>query len=520
MGVAAKSHQLTVFLLKDGLSCPDEVLDGVDSLIHHPVAVSGTAIGDLYIRPQKDTPPRWTRLFDGFIDLHNLRSMSTAGALLIPADNRYFAVTFGYGRHLLRPGTWEERFGLRATLNCLRPNSIRIIDRRSFDAISRHTREQASREASATEFGLDVEQDMLRAVTGVPADESLGTRIAGADALAVTVAVDLHGLPALLSRFRVRSEDTAYRSFYPWVDHVGEVSDAALIATLEAKLLDAINGGKRDHLWLVVPEVLEWDAVSGFRYTRSKKEELASDIHIASFLKCLPNGAEVDTSTLKHRRVYCFTADDEFASHQWRIYECIYFEIDHGSNRFLLTGGKWYRIAPSFLEEVNEAVRAIPVCQINLPSYTDADEGDYNKRVVAVDPDRFHLMDAKNLSYGGGHSKVEFCDIISREKQLLYVKRYGSAGAFSHLFSQGTVSAELLHMDREFRARVNDLLPDGYKCSMTDFKPSDYEVVFAVISQSKADWELPFFSRVNLRAAARRLRGFGYKVSFAKIGPS
>ena len=46
---------------------------------------------------------------------------------------------------------------------------------------------------------------------------------------------------------------------------------------------------------------------------------------------------------------------------------------------------------------------------------------------------------------------------------------------------------------------------------------SQYEVVYGIISRSEKPLDVPFFSKVTVRAAARRLRSFGYKVSKLKI---
>ena len=72
-----------------------------------------------------------------------------------------FAVTFGPGRYLLRPDIWVERFGLRVALNSIGKEKIRTIDKTTFDAISRHSKEQGSKETDVEDFGLDIEQDRV-----------------------------------------------------------------------------------------------------------------------------------------------------------------------------------------------------------------------------------------------------------------------------------------------------------------------------------------------------------------------
>ena len=74
--------------------------------------------------------------------------------------------------------------------------------------------------------------------------------------------------------------------------------------------------------------------------------------------------------------------------------------------------------------------------------------------------------------------------------------------------------------DKDFRSKVNNKLSESHKLNSPDEKPnpSEYEVVFAIISSSPKELEIPFFSKVSLRNIKRRLETFGYKVSLQKIG--
>ena len=90
----------------------------------------------------------------------------------------------------------------------------------------------------------------------------------------------------------------------------------------------------------------------------------------------------------------------------------------------------------------------------------------------------------------------------------------------SHLFFQGAVAGELFVADAAFRRKLNEKLPDGHKLADATARPAagDYEIVFAVISDSLKPLDIPFFSKVSLKNAKRRLEGYGYgKVAIKKI---
>jgi len=66
---------------------------------------------------------------------------------------------------------------------------------------------------------------------------------------------------------------------------------------------------------------------------------------------------------------------------------------------------------------------------------------------------------------------------------------------------------------------VNKLLPQGFKLANSKDQPiaKEYEVCIAIMSKVKGPLELPFFSKVSLKHAARNLRNLGYKVTKLKI---
>ena len=214
MARAAAVTSLTIFLVKSGLKEAD-VLDGEASADCDAIDIrlGDRSVGTLYAKQTPITPPSWLKFFAGSASKHpRLRRASVSAAYITRADGRLFAIVFGQGRHLLKGGVYEERFGLRVTLNSVDPDSLRSVDVSTLDANPFHGTRQASREAPLGEFGVNLDQDILRAVTGRPVDEKLGTRMAGVDSLSVRVRVSLTTLPALLKRYLGRSEDVGYRA--------------------------------------------------------------------------------------------------------------------------------------------------------------------------------------------------------------------------------------------------------------------------------------------------------------------
>jgi uncharacterized protein (TIGR04141 family) len=120
--------------------------------------------------------------------------------------------------------------------------------------------------------------------------------------------------------------------------------------------------------------------------------------------------------------------------------------------------------------------------------------------------------------------RIELCDLLTRERKLLHVKKRGSSSTLSHLFSQGVVSAELLAREEAFRTAVRSKVAelDGdFAGLVPDSRPErdSWEVSFVVLTRSQRETPLtlPFFSLVNLRSAVLRLQDLGYRVSVRQV---
>ena len=514
-----KAQNLSIFLIKKDLKQFRQIIANKPGITKHIIEIDGVDPGKLFVQKRHPKPPAWAQFFRDCIDLAEIGNISTTSAvLLVKINGRIFALTFGHGRHLLNADCWEERFGLKVTLNCIDQSKVRCIDKKTLDAITKQSREQASRDALPQDFGLDIEQDLLRAVTGKPAKEIHGNRMSGMDSLHVSVKAKLGDISYFLAEYYDRYGDDTYKKEFPWVDHIAEVKSKKLITELDEMLALQIRDGKHDRIWLSVPEIIDWNNVSGFRYSLSANKPEFSDIHLSKFIDSLKDINDVTTDLIKAKQIYCIN-NDGYEKYKWTIYKCLYGEININSNTYLLSGGKWYVIAFDFVQIVNDSFKSIEKYEKALPNYDHMSETEYNSRTANSNPGMYALMDRNFIYHGGGQSKFEFCDLYTNDRDIIHVKRYGASSVLSHLFAQGVNSAELFQTDAEFRDKVNDKLPVAYKIPDPSRRPEygEYRVVYAIVSEIDGDLELPFFSKLSLKNARRRLEGFGYRITLSKV---
>jgi len=515
----AKARSLTVYLIKRSEPDPRH-------LIKHPIkpyeitSPSGR-VWWLFIQSAHPKPPPWADFFVPHVDPSKFGLVGSASAaLLIPGDNLWWALTFGQGgRHLLHDGLYVEGFGLRVALNTLGDENLKSIDKETFDMIAGHARQQASREVGTAEFGLDIERDLLWAVTGSPTDRSFGQQLTGRDALVISTHIDLEGLETFLPRLYPAFLDTHYQKKFSWIDNVCE-ADEDERQILDMELLERLQAENFEQTWLAPPEVLEWSAVRYFSYSEASRSAERFDVHWTTFFADkVSNASALSIDFLKSRYIFCL-GDDGITIKKWPVYRCIYAEIDYPDTSYFLSGGRWYRIAKLFVDQVKDAVSKIPVLDDGyLPDYADKTEDAYNER-VGNSSIGFHLMHRVLVPYGGGKSTIEFCDLLGDNGDIIHVKRYSGSRDLSHLFAQGLNSGQLFQIDEGFRRAVDPHLPDVFRGRFIVNRPAAKElrVVLAIVSKSLKSLNLPFFAQLSLRHAAQRLEIFGYRVALAKIG--
>jgi uncharacterized protein (TIGR04141 family) len=320
-------------------------------------------------------------------------------------------------------------------------------------------------------------------------------------------------------------EDT-YKEHFDFIDHLGIEKDPGVVTTLDDALVEALTTWELDRLHLAVPEPVDWLRVAGFRFSSTRREDTAdldSDPRISAYLPT--RAGELSLDRLKRDRVEAMRAEDDAMVYEtWPVYRCIVFETNLDGQLYTLSAGQWYRFSQSFQKKVNDYTNSLPRLDIGLPDADDdCTEAEYIAKAVAVTG---ALSLDRQLVRDSVPTPIEICDMLTATGQLIHVKKRGRSSTLSHLFAQGLVSAELMLQSPEFRtearAKAAELDP-----AFADVLPAAapardaHEVCYVVITRGRrrpdAPLTLPFFSVVNLRAAAQRLYALGFQVSVAEV---
>lgn len=518
-------RHLTMFLLKDEIRQSRDALKDSESLTLCKLRDGLPFKGRFYLQPQHEKPPGWLSFVrPGLAKSLDLTNQRTAAVLFVRSGGRRFALTFGYGRNLLKPESFERNFGLKVALNTVDPKTLKSVDARTFEDLTLVTRRQASRGSELSAFGLDVTQDVLRAVTGKPRDANFARQVTGADALAIAVEAEFEDLAKVCKRALDAYGRDDYRTDFGFIDHLRPVADPSLKTTLEAALIDALRTANTDRIHLAPPEPLDWERVDGFEYSTQESEDAYSDLDIDEYLATVDDTGQLSIADLKRHRIGARFSGAANAQEHWSVHSAIVFETEIGDHLYVLSAGDWFEIAKTFAQTVAKRLKKVKPPSITLPDADAADsEGHYNARVATSE--KFALMDQKLVRARDANSDIELCDLLTPDRQLIHVKKKTRSATLSHLFAQGIVAAEAFLWDEGFRKAARSKIPPTQRriaALIPDDKPEskDFEVIYAIITKMAASkWPagLPFFSQLNLVNGAERLRRHGYRVSLLRI---
>lgn len=522
--MAKKTQKLSIRLLRTGRD-PAAVAKGA-TLADWPHAEGAkVAFGTAFAGE-----PKWVKLLDtAAITSAGLANRSAFAVVFLPVSDRWFAVSFGAAHMKLDAAAFEHDFGLKVVLNTVDHQKLRSADLRTPEELTVTRRTQTSRQSSSDAFGIDVEKDIVRGLAGEPNNTSFAKRVSGSDALVLHKPAEADDLSAICAEAYDKFRLDTYRDHFAWVDHIRYVRDDDLKAKLDAELVAALHAavaaGSSDNLHLAAPAVFDPEDFGEIRYLGFRSRTDHAQIEVTDYLSDLKaRGCEPDLEALEQTHWLAEVRDDNTVFKRWHIYDCIVFEVEFDGARYVLSGGKWYAVAKSLVDEVTAFFAAMPLR--TLPAAKAGEnEADYNAR-VATEAGDLACMDRKLIRPTGATSDIEVCDFFSEVRQFIHVKDEAASSRLSHLFSQGLVSAMAFRTDAPFRskfraklsgvsAKHGALLPND----TTEPDPKDYEVVFAVMRSptSKGEMRLPFFSLVTLRQAARQISALGFRVAFAWV---
>lgn len=523
-----KKHRLNVFLIKQEYQAyTDFISSDAGRSIEIPLTQEIT--GRLFYSGGFPAPPTWAAIFAGIpeFDRANIVNQHSKALLVFKNNDRWFCFAFGYSRHLINQGTFERNFGLIVALNLSDPSALKSIDKTNISLNSLQSREQASKEIEIESFGFNNDIDILKSITARVQKENVDDEdqvLSGRDSVSISSRIELSTFPEIANKLYEAYNKRDYLERYPWFDKIIHERDNAVIAQLDALLLDKVKEESASKVWLAIPEIVDWENTDGFTYKKYRSTNdvtrpgpvVLKDIDLDGWKNTIDK-EKLTIEDLKRKHIFLIDKDNRTTS-SISVYRCMNAEISLGTKTYILNDADWYNINTDFETEINQFYNAIEESTLVLPPYENMTEPVYLKHVVSIVSSLF-LMDRKLIKIGGGYSTVEFCDLYSSIQQIVHVKNYAGSSVLSHLFNQAFVSAQCFISSGDFREQVNQKLGPGFKLTGHPNKPdsSKFEVCIAIMSKEVGALDLPFFSKVSLKNTVNSISNLGYKVTKLKI---
>jgi uncharacterized protein (TIGR04141 family) len=362
-----------------------------------------------------------------------------------------------------------------------------------------------------------------------------------------------------------------YKGNFKFVDNYSPLGDKSIINNLDKMLIDTIKERKLSDFHMAPPEIFDYEDSEGFAFSRQPDDTIPKiELEPEDYLDSLGDPNELTTEMLKNHQVLVKSSSTGNWQDRWPVYNCIVFETELGADYFVLNEGSWFKVEKDFVKRLNNEIKSIskPRPDIGLPPVPRTIEEEVKKRFSIKEQKKLNIahekyyneyvgwanddkltLDRRNVLPSDSQSPIEFCDIITTKGQLIHVKPGTQSSKLSHLFKQGSVSAELLVSDAKLRNKVIKIIKDDPKFNnlnhwtdddkqrernlpkrkkLVDFMQSNedivdrskFEVIYCIIVDNHDDpWpdKLPFFSKVSLRREKRGIEKLGFPVSLIKV---
>lgn len=523
-----KATKLSIYLLKKDENI-DNVIKNIDD-ISKKINRKDIGGGTFFYKESSLNTPSWVKsFFDNELLEINLKNKSTSAVYIktvdVDDDKRTFLIPFGYGHSMIDDIFCEGDFGMRLTLNIVEKSSIKQVKTRALTKDPKNTIAQLGQKGALSDFGIDIEQDLIEEVTGIPEESYIDTfgsgPVTGRVRFSVSKKTSINDIDNFLRECLFHYQKDTYKIRYPFMENVKHIRSPQF---LNDKLIEHLKEGKENDdvkVWMAIPDSIEWDRVKGFLFP-GRGNDLVDDISFDYFKQCTleNNIKKLDIQFLNNKKVVSISKESDMIDKRWSLFQCLCCEIHDNGNDFILSNANWYKIDNNFAKGVQKDYEKIMEeskgQKALLEAYKGEHEKEYNKR-LAKSSNELVLMDRVMIPHGQTGSTIEFCDVYDKNKKsFIHVKIYHGSGPLSHLFAQARISGKLFLYDPEFRKKVHKKeagIPEEDMALNVNTKldASKYKVIYAIISDKEEDLNLPFFSKVNLRNEINQLRVLGFQ---------
>lgn len=521
--------RITLYLLTEDAELSVDSLSNSGSYTEVPLQKRDDINWKLFIKAGEAKAAKWTENVAPIVtnkqDLSKLKTQSSSGILLAEVSDEIFAITFGHGYHAVEGKLIVSGFGLRVAANIISADGVVSADTKGFNRGSRSQKTVLPAASQMEDLGIETSDEWVRQLSGRIEGDNFATTASGADSLRLSIKdFSMDNLPEKLDRILEIHESQDYKENFQFLDNFIRLDKKEPVVEELDKIVDHMLQSRDTTLSFAAPDPFEQKDVHEFKLTCRRSVKI-NDLTVDEVYGCLDRFS-VNQELATKVSVEALNEDSNPVDRRFKLRDYIQAEIDFEGNRYALTSGAWFRINRDYLQEINDYIRGIDDISGTLgmlkwnKDELDADEqdktaeGSYNKLVAKAYG--YENLDKDDLHFRQ-YEKIEICDLLTKDRQLICVKSASKSSTLSHLFAQGRVSATLMHEPKYKKKLMGKLVK--LRSGANYGNPGDWTFVYAIAIDKVAPLHksLFFFSKVNLFSTARDIRSRGFKVALCKI---
>lgn len=467
--------------------------------------------------------------------------------------DHYFAITFGLaGESLINKDKIVHDFGIKVAMNICDPDNLKNISSSEHENITKQHERQLSIGASLYDFDLNEGSEFLRSISGqAKSGYDLIDSIKGKDNIVIKLdknkAFDWDILTKTCLDFAQKYKSDDYKTHFEMYDKFHFETDVDLINLLDEKIATRIKQKDFSKIHLAVPDFFDYDRYS-LQYKEDAEAERFSDLRIDNLFEARKITKKFSIGSLKQWKIFKFDHDSNtIVPAGWSAYKCLVAEEQHNGKTYVLSNGLWRAVSDNFLNEVQNYIKNIDLHDsINFISDIDIydeqnktnKESTFNEKNAKDKPDLF-LMDKAKIKIAK-QKKYEVCDLLSKDKKFVHVKRYSNGSAsIGHLFTQAKFYADAITSDEDVRKHIithiqNDARIENQNKNKADFvnaiplepenfKENEFTVVLCILIKKGALEkleDLPFMVQYELMLSHKYLtrnRKYLFEICFVEV---
>jgi uncharacterized protein (TIGR04141 family) len=522
--------RLTMYLLREGAILDDDVFRATARVTKVESKNLDSDASAIYVMSGRSKSPDWvhhvSQVANFEDDILHFESQSLGAVILLTRSERVFAITFGIGFHGIRPSLIERGFGLRVTANVVNVDKVRSAQTRGVARDARDQKTILPVDGQFEDLDIEVNEDWLRQLAGTATDKKFGTSISGSDSLRITVPeFSIRDIESKADAILSAYETDRYKTVFPFLDQISPIDKSDPVVEQLDQLVTAQLRGHEPRITFAAPDPFELDRLDHFEFTANYNRFDIEDLENAAIYEVIDE-VRPEKDPLDAVKVYAVDGDGALVDRIRELKSYVQTEVELDGTNYLLSAGLWFVVREDFALSIDAQVDAITdlTSKLALPAWDasalKADssdptaEGSYN--ILTAASKGFALMDKKLVHLAAGE-KLEICDLLTPDRELLCVKSASNSAVLSHLVAQAVVSASTWgnpKFQTQLQGFWSTLRPGAGPLVR---EATTFVLTIATPKPGPLSKSLFFFTKVQIANSVELISRGSFKVALARI---